>query len=160
MDRFYSTIKGLGLLGIHVGALAVFWPGVFAWPALAAAAVVFYATVALGISLCFHRTLTHHSLRLFKPLEYLLASLCARPLRAAILSGTPISQRSASDRARRGTLCARRMVLDDFGHLRAVGNQLSIDVAGQQRVAHVGLSHLPDRRPIYELLVGGAHFVG
>jgi stearoyl-CoA desaturase (delta-9 desaturase) len=73
MDRFYSTIKGLGLLGIHVGALAVFWPGVFAWPALAAAAVVFYATVALGISLCFHRTLTHHSLRLFKPLEYVLA---------------------------------------------------------------------------------------
>ena len=69
----YSTLKGLGLLGIHVGALAVFVPGVFAWPALAAAAVVFYATVALGISLCFHRALTHRSLRLLKPLEYVLA---------------------------------------------------------------------------------------
>jgi sn-1 stearoyl-lipid 9-desaturase len=71
--RFYGSIKGFGLLGIHVGALAVFWPGVFQWPALAAALVVFYATVALGISLCFHRALTHHSLRLFKPFEYLLA---------------------------------------------------------------------------------------
>lgn len=61
------------MLGIHVAALAVFLPGVFHWPALAAAAVVFYATVALGISLCFHRVLTHRSLRLAKPLEYLLA---------------------------------------------------------------------------------------
>lgn len=73
MDRFYSSIKGFGLLGIHLGALAVFWPGVFHWPAFAAAGVVFYATVALGISLCFHRGLTHRSLRLAKPLEYLLA---------------------------------------------------------------------------------------
>jgi stearoyl-CoA desaturase (delta-9 desaturase) len=40
---------------------------------VAAAAVVFYATVALGISLCFHRALTHRSLRLVKPFEYLLA---------------------------------------------------------------------------------------
>jgi sn-1 stearoyl-lipid 9-desaturase len=72
-DRFYSSIKGFGLLGIHVGALAVFWPGVFHWAALAAMAIVFYATVALGISLCFHRVLTHRSLRLLKPLEYLLA---------------------------------------------------------------------------------------
>src|SRR5580698_6916634 len=71
--RFYGSIKGFGLLGIHVAALAVFWPGVFQWSALAAAMVVFYATVALGISLCFHRALTHHSLRLFKPFEYLLA---------------------------------------------------------------------------------------
>ena len=72
-DRFYSSIKGFGLLGIHVGALAVFLPAVFQWPALAATGVVFYATVALGISLCFHRTLTHRSLRLAKPVEYLLA---------------------------------------------------------------------------------------
>jgi len=73
MDRIYGRIKGFGLVGIHIGALAAFWPGLFQWPALAGAAVVSYATVALGISLCFHRVLTHRSLRLFKPLEYLLA---------------------------------------------------------------------------------------
>src|SRR5580658_2071736 len=73
MHQTYSRIKGFGLIGIHVGALAAFWPGFFSWSALAAAAVVSYATVALGISLCFHRTLTHRSLRLVKPVEYLLA---------------------------------------------------------------------------------------
>ncbi len=73
MNRAYSRAKGLGLVGIHVGALAAFWPGFFHWSALAAAAVVSYATVALGISLCFHRVLTHRSLRLRKPFEYLFA---------------------------------------------------------------------------------------
>jgi fatty-acid desaturase len=73
MDPIYRWIKGLGLAAIHVGALAAFWPGFFAWSALAGAAVVSYASVGLGISLCFHRVLTHRSLRLFKPFEYLLA---------------------------------------------------------------------------------------
>jgi len=72
-DRFYRYVKGFGLFGIHVGALMVFLPGIFQWSALAAAAVVSYATVGLGISLCFHRGLTHHSLRLLKPVEYLFA---------------------------------------------------------------------------------------
>jgi stearoyl-CoA desaturase (delta-9 desaturase) len=73
MNQFYSRIKGLGILGIHVGALAAFWPGFFSWSALAATAVVSYVTIALGISLCFHRVLTHRSLRLRKPFEYLFA---------------------------------------------------------------------------------------
>ena len=69
----YGRIKGYGLIAIHVGALAAFWPGFFSWGALAAAGIVSYLTVALGISLCFHRILTHRSLRLSKPLEYLFA---------------------------------------------------------------------------------------
>jgi sn-1 stearoyl-lipid 9-desaturase len=73
MDRVYNGIKGFGLVGIHIGALTAFWPGLFCWSALAAAAVVSYATVGLGISLCFHRVLTHRSLRLRKPFEYLFA---------------------------------------------------------------------------------------
>ncbi len=219
-DRFYSGLKGFGLLGIHLGALAIFWPGVFHWSAFAAAAVVFYATVALGISLCFHRALTHRSLRLFKSFEYVLAifgtlalqgdpirwvavhrkhhahadregdphsirrrvqvgapgldlpaqyraadrrgdaSLCARPLRAAILSGAPVPQYPASSCARTWTLCARRLVVAYFGHLRATGHQLSFDVAGEQRVAHVGISQLSDGRPIDQLLVGCDHLMG
>jgi fatty-acid desaturase len=73
MDRFFGWLKGFGLIGIHLGALAAFWPGFFQWPALIAAAIVAYATGALGVTLCFHRTLTHRSLHLIKPLEYLLA---------------------------------------------------------------------------------------
>jgi stearoyl-CoA desaturase (delta-9 desaturase) len=86
MQQTYSRIKGFGLIGIHIGALAAFWPGFFSWSALVAAAVVSYATVALGISLCFHRILTHRSLRLLKPIEYLFAifgtlALQADPIR-------------------------------------------------------------------------------
>jgi len=86
MHQTYSRIKGFGLIGIHIGALAAFWPGFFSWSALAAAGVVSYATVALGISLCFHRILTHRSLRLLKPIEYLFAifgtlALQADPIR-------------------------------------------------------------------------------
>ena len=39
-DRFFGWLKGFGLIGIHLGALAAFWPGFFQWPALIAAAVV------------------------------------------------------------------------------------------------------------------------
>lgn len=73
MNRIYGRIKAFGLIGIHVGALAALWHGFFSWSALAAAAVVSYATVALGVSLCYHRILTHRSLRVSKPLEYLFA---------------------------------------------------------------------------------------
>ena len=80
-----GRLKGLGLIGIHLGALAAFWPGFFSWSALVAAAIVSYFTGALGVTLCYHRTLTHRSLRLRKPLEYLLA-LCG----TLALQGDPI----------------------------------------------------------------------
>jgi stearoyl-CoA desaturase (delta-9 desaturase) len=80
-----SRLKGLGLIGIHVVALAAFWPGFFSWPALLATAIVSYFTGALGVTLCYHRTLTHRSLRLRKPLEYFLA-ICG----TLALQGDPI----------------------------------------------------------------------
>jgi sn-1 stearoyl-lipid 9-desaturase len=64
---------GLGLAAIHLGALAAFWPGFFAWSALAAMAVLWYATLAIGVSLCYHRLLTHRSFRVPKWLEYSMA---------------------------------------------------------------------------------------
>ena len=73
MDKTYSRIKGFGLAVIHIVALLAFWPGFFQWSALAAAAVVAYLAGALGITLCYHRVLTHRSLRLRKPVEYLFA---------------------------------------------------------------------------------------
>src|SRR5581483_3382356 len=72
-----SVIRGginrYGLGAIHVGALGVFLPGMFHWQALVMVAVVLYLTGGLGVTLCYHRTLTHRSLRLRKPLEYLFA---------------------------------------------------------------------------------------
>lgn len=62
-----------GLLAIHVGALAAFVPAFFSWGGLAAAVALWWMTGAFGIALCFHRTLTHRSLVMWKPFEYFAA---------------------------------------------------------------------------------------
>lgn len=72
-DRTRAQINRVGLSAIHIGALAAFVPVTFHWSALVVAAVVMYATGGLGVTLCYHRALTHRGLRLRKPLEYLLA---------------------------------------------------------------------------------------
>ena len=220
MDRIYGHIKGFGLVGIHIGALAAFWPALFHWPALAGAAVVSYATVALGISLCFHRALTHRSLRLRKPFEYLFAifgtlALQGDPIRWVAVhrkhhahadhEGDPHSIHRGFKWAHVDWLYRHNIALpsdEEMHHfapdlyaepfyralqylnipvqivlgvgLFALGgwswviwgifvracDQLSFDLAGQQRVPYAGISHLPDGRPINQLLVGRDHLVG
>lgn len=64
-----------GLILIHLGAIAAFFPAMFSWKAVITAAVLCVLTSAIGVSLCFHRSLTHRGLRLFKPLEYAMAIL-------------------------------------------------------------------------------------
>jgi sn-1 stearoyl-lipid 9-desaturase len=66
---------GIGLIVIHAGALLVFVPAFFSWSALAVGCAIAYLTGVTGITLNFHRTLTHRSLRMIKPLEYLTALL-------------------------------------------------------------------------------------
>ena len=72
-DRVARYCTGVGIALIHVGALAAFVPALFRPSALVVAAVAAYLTGAVGITLCYHRVLTHRSLRLRKPLEYLFA---------------------------------------------------------------------------------------
>src|ERR1700722_859598 len=69
----YGTGAALGL--IHIGALAAFLPALFHPSAIIAGAILAWATGVLGVTLCYHRVLTHRSLRLRKPLEYLFALL-------------------------------------------------------------------------------------
>jgi fatty-acid desaturase len=83
--KLHSRLNGVGLAIVHLGALAAFVPALFHWPVLVLVAVIAYATGALGITLCYHRTLTHRSLRLRKPLEYALA-VCG----ALAMQGDPI----------------------------------------------------------------------
>jgi sn-1 stearoyl-lipid 9-desaturase len=73
MDRFARYGTGAGLALIHIGALAAFIPALFRFSDLAVAAAISYCTGALGVTLCYHRVLTHRSLRLRKPLEYCFA---------------------------------------------------------------------------------------
>jgi len=65
--------NGLGLLLIHSVALLAFLPMFFSWSGLLVAAIIAYCTGALGVTLNYHRTLTHRSLRLVRPLECLTA---------------------------------------------------------------------------------------
>ncbi len=84
-ERARATINRLGLVAIHIGALAAFLPAMFEWSAVLVAFAVLYVTGGLGIALCYHRALTHRALRLRKPLEYTLAIFGA-----LALQGDPI----------------------------------------------------------------------
>ncbi len=75
MLRSIKWPTAIGIVVIHVAALAAFVPALFHWSAVAAMVVLILLTSAIGISLCFHRTLTHRGLRLVRPLEYATALL-------------------------------------------------------------------------------------
>lgn len=61
------------LVLIHVLAITAFWPVLFHWSAVAIMLGLAYVSGGIGIALGYHRTLTHRSVRLWKPLEYATA---------------------------------------------------------------------------------------
>jgi stearoyl-CoA desaturase (delta-9 desaturase) len=61
---------GVALAIIHLGALAAFLPMFFTWQAVLVGFVLYYLTGGVGITLCFHRILTHRSLVVPKWVEY------------------------------------------------------------------------------------------
>ena len=74
MDRSQPNWpNGFGLLFIHLGALLVFIPALFSWSGILVAGILAFITGAWGVTLNYHRTLSHRSLRMVKPLEYLTA---------------------------------------------------------------------------------------
>jgi len=66
----WSVIIGIGAM--HVIALGAFIPGMFTWSGLILAAVLSWLTAGIGITLCYHRLLTHRSFKTPKWFEYLL----------------------------------------------------------------------------------------
>jgi stearoyl-CoA desaturase (delta-9 desaturase) len=64
----WATGIALGL--IHLGALAAFLPMFFTWQALLVGFFLYYLTGGVGITLCYHRILTHRSLVVPKWVEY------------------------------------------------------------------------------------------
>jgi stearoyl-CoA desaturase (delta-9 desaturase) len=63
---------GTALAIIHIGALGVFFPAFFSWSGVVVGVLLYWAT-GFGITLSFHRLLTHRSLVLSKPVEYIAA---------------------------------------------------------------------------------------
>lgn len=57
---------------MHLGALAA--PFTFTWPAFFLFLLLTWVTGGLGVTLCYHRLLTHASFKVPKPLEYILTS--------------------------------------------------------------------------------------
>lgn len=60
------------MLVIHIGALLAFLPGNFSWSAVGLALFLHWVTGGLGITLGWHRMLTHRSFQTPKWLEYFL----------------------------------------------------------------------------------------
>lgn len=60
------------LIAIHVGALFAFLPSNFSWTAVGLALLLHWITGGLGITLGWHRMLTHRSFKTPKWLEYFL----------------------------------------------------------------------------------------
>jgi fatty-acid desaturase len=71
----YKLKTGFGLLAIHLVALLAFVPALFSWNAVALAIVLAYVTGGIGVTLGYHRMLTHRSLQMPKPFEYAVAFL-------------------------------------------------------------------------------------
>lgn len=71
----YALRTGIGLAAVHVGALGILLPNTFSWSGVIVALVLYYLTGAFGITLGFHRVLTHRSVKVVKPLEYAIAIL-------------------------------------------------------------------------------------
>lgn len=71
------------MAGMHTGAVASFW--YFSWTGLAVCVALHFVTACLGITLGFHRLLTHGSFKVPKPVEYFFT--CCGMLSA---EGSPI----------------------------------------------------------------------
>lgn len=69
---------------VHFGA--IFAPWTFSWPALGLAVFLHWLTAGLGVTLGFHRLLTHRSFKTPKWVEYMLVTFGALSA-----EGTPIS---------------------------------------------------------------------
>ncbi len=63
------------ITAIHIAAISAFFN--FTWPAFWTCIVLHWVTGGVGITLCYHRLLTHRSFQVPKPLEYVLAVIGA-----------------------------------------------------------------------------------
>lgn len=79
-----SWIPFVFITGVHVAALAGFFT--FSWPALLVCLVLHWVSGGLGITLTYHRLLTHKSFTVPKPVEYVLAVLATLACQGGPLS--------------------------------------------------------------------------
>ncbi|HTL46913.1 MAG TPA: fatty acid desaturase [Verrucomicrobiae bacterium] len=71
-----KIIPAFFIIGVHIGALAAFFTP-FRWDAVLLCVVLHWVTGGLGITLTYHRLLTHRSFEVPKPLEYVLSAIAS-----------------------------------------------------------------------------------
>ena len=69
----YDWVVIIFMAAIHIAAIFAFLPGLFSWNGVILALVLHWLTAGVGVTLGWHRLLTHRSFQTPKWLEYLLA---------------------------------------------------------------------------------------
>jgi fatty-acid desaturase len=69
-STFNTPLFSLYVL-LHVATLAA--PFTYSWQGLLMLLLMYFTTICLGITLCYHRLLTHRSYKTARPLKYILA---------------------------------------------------------------------------------------
>jgi sn-1 stearoyl-lipid 9-desaturase len=75
----------IALIIFHIGAICAFLPGLFSWQAVGVAILLHWITGGLGITLGWHRLLSHRSFQVPKWLEYFFALCGTLALQGGIL---------------------------------------------------------------------------
>jgi sn-1 stearoyl-lipid 9-desaturase len=75
----------IALAIFHVGAICAFLPGLFSWQAVGVALLLHWITGGLGITLGWHRLLSHRSFQVPKWLEYFFAFCGTLALQGGII---------------------------------------------------------------------------
>jgi sn-1 stearoyl-lipid 9-desaturase len=75
----------IALIIFHIGAICAFLPGLFSWQAVGVALLLHWITGGLGITLGWHRLLSHRSFQVPKWLEYFFAFCGTLALQGGIL---------------------------------------------------------------------------
>ncbi|ABB58591.1 acyl-CoA desaturase [Synechococcus elongatus] len=68
----FNWPTALFMVAIHIGALLAFLPANFNWPAVGVMVALYYITGCFGITLGWHRLISHRSFEVPKWLEYVL----------------------------------------------------------------------------------------
>jgi stearoyl-CoA desaturase (delta-9 desaturase) len=97
-DNFWGRTQGMtrvhkisNLVGVvlpfvaFVAAVVLLWNELVDWSDLAVLAIM-YVLTGFGVTLGFHRLLTHRSFQTFKPVEYLLASLGSMAVQGPVMT--------------------------------------------------------------------------
>ena len=75
----------IALVIFHIGAVCAFLPGLFSWQGVGVALLLHWITGGLGITLGWHRLLSHRSFQVPKWLEYFLAFCGTLALQGGII---------------------------------------------------------------------------